>query len=217
MQRLRSKIAKGVVLFLGLLVALTISTLIFMSSVSKAETGTFKLESPDLPTGLFDQRFISNLFGCEGENISPALTWTNPPVGTRSFSLMVHDLDAPTGSGFWHWAVYNIPGTVHRLDRGAGNTLDKLNTPWDLGMNDFHDLGPSTKNGQYGGPCPPSGDPPHRYLFTIYALAVENLHNATGVPKTATPALHSYLLRRGLGEQLLGSATFTAVSSRQVN
>ena len=171
---------------------------------------TFTLSSPDLVSGTFDSKFILNGFGCTGSNMSPTLRWSNVPTGTKSFALQVSDLDAPTGSGFWHWTVYNIPATATELPQGAGNSPRALPVPSFGGVNDFLDTGVTGVNGNYGGPCPPTGDKPHRYVFTLYALAVADVEAAGGIPKTGTPALHSFILNKGLGGKLLGKASFTA-------
>lgn len=146
--------------------------------------------------------------------MSPALEWENLPAGTKSLSLQVHDPDAPTGSGFWHWGVYNIPVTATGLAQGAGNSPDTLPTPAFGGTTDFQDTGATGGNGNYGGPCPPAGDKPHRYNFTLYALAVDDVQKAGGIPKTGTAALYSFVLNKGLGSNLLGTASFTAVYGR---
>jgi Raf kinase inhibitor-like YbhB/YbcL family protein len=168
----------------------------------------FSMSSPDLASGTFDSKFILNGFGCTGSNVSPTLRWSNVPAGTKSFALQVLDLDAPTGSGFWHWAVYNIPATATELPQGAGNSSKALPVPAFGGANDFLDTGATGVNGNYGGPCPPTGDKPHRYVFTLYAVA--DVEAAGGIPKTGTPALHSFILNKGLGDKLLGKASFTA-------
>lgn len=179
-----------------------------------AQPLTLSLSSPDLASGRFDNRFIANGFGCAGGNVSPALVWSHVPAGTQSLALTMHDPDAPTGSGFWHWAVYSLPPTATGLAQGAGNAMGALPKPAVAGMNDFHDTGVTGANGLYGGPCPPAGDAPHRYVFTLYALAVPDVHAAGGIPTSGTPALHSFVLGRGLGDKLLAKASFTATFGR---
>lgn len=108
-------------------------------------------------------------FGCAGGNKSPHLAWSGAPAGTKSFAITCFDPDAPTGSGFWHWLVVNIPATTTELAADAGNPnspalpAGALQTRTDFG-----------KPG-YGGPCPPPGDHPHRYLFTVHAVGTEAL------------------------------------------
>jgi Raf kinase inhibitor-like YbhB/YbcL family protein len=108
-------------------------------------------------------------FGCAGGNHSPHLAWSGAPGGTKSFAITCYDPDAPTGSGFWHWLVVNIPANVTELPLDAGNPKSPrlpggaLQTRTDFGA-------PG-----YGGPCPPQGDHPHRYLFTVFAVGVDKL------------------------------------------
>jgi Raf kinase inhibitor-like YbhB/YbcL family protein len=108
-------------------------------------------------------------FGCSGGNRSPHLAWSGAPEGTRSFALTCFDPDAPTGSGFWHWVVVNIPVEVTELALDAGNPKSgklpagALQTRTELGLTG------------YLGPCPPQGDHPHRYLFTIFAVGTDQL------------------------------------------
>ena len=183
-------------------------------SVGSAAAADFILSSPDLASGEFDDKFTLNAFGCTGGNISPALEWSGVPEGTKSLALQVLDLDAPTGAGFWHWTIYNVPPDSKGLPQGAGNAASSLPTPAFGGSTDFLDTGATGENGNYGGPCPPEGDAPHRYVFTLYALAVEDLPGAAGVPKTGTASLYSFVLNKGLGDQMLGKATFTATYGR---
>jgi Raf kinase inhibitor-like YbhB/YbcL family protein len=190
------------------------ATLILGGCATPAQPTAFTLSSPDLASGRFDNTLVLNGFGCQGGNVSPALVWKNPPAGTKSFALQVHDPDAPTGSGFWHWAVYNIPATATGLPRGAGNAAASLPAPAFGGATDFQDTGTTAGNGNYGGPCPPEGDADHHYVFTLYALAVDNVHAAAGIPRTGTAALHSFVLNKGIGKGLLGKASFTAVYRR---
>jgi Raf kinase inhibitor-like YbhB/YbcL family protein len=177
---------------------------------AKAASQSFSLTSPDLASGKFSDEFLLNGFGCKGSNISPTLQWSRVPDGTKSLSIQVQDIDAPTGSGMWHWAVYNIPPSVSELAQGAGNSQSKLPKPAIGGNTDFVDTGVTAGNGNYAGPCPPVGDKPHRYVFTIYALGVENVEAAAGIPTTGTPALHSFVFNKGLGDKLLGKASFIA-------
>jgi Raf kinase inhibitor-like YbhB/YbcL family protein len=146
---------------------------------SGGSTGKFTLVSPDIgkdnPMSL-DQVF--NGFGCTGKNLSPALFWSGAPAGTKSFAILVHDPDAPTGSGFWHWIVYNIPADVTSIPAEAGD-VKKKGMPAGVvqGRTDYGTYG-------YGGPCPPPGKP-HHYHFRIFALKVPKLD----VPADATAAL----------------------------
>jgi Raf kinase inhibitor-like YbhB/YbcL family protein len=179
-----------------------------------AQTGAFTLSSPDLAGGSFDNKFVLNGFGCKGDNVSPALEWKNVPPGTKSLSLLLHDPEAPTGSGFWHWTVLNIPASTTGLPQGAGNAAATLPAPAFGGNTDFQDTGATGANGNYGGPCPPTGDKPHHYHFTLYAVGVEDVQKAAGVPKTGSAALYSYVLNKGIGPGLLGTATFTATYGR---
>jgi len=106
---------------------------------------------------------IPRQFTCEGEDISPDLTWKNAPSGTKSFALIVHDPDAPRAGGFTHWVVYNIPAKVTHIPQAAPRG-EKLPSGGIQGKNDFGQTG-------YRGPCPPSGT--HRYYFYLYALDTE--------------------------------------------
>jgi Raf kinase inhibitor-like YbhB/YbcL family protein len=179
-----------------------------------AQTPVFTLSSPDLAGGTFATKYILNGFGCTGGNVSPALMWSNVPAGTKSLHIQVHDPDAPTGSGFWHWAIYNIPPTTMSLAQGAGNSPATLPAGAYGGNTDFLDTGATGGNGNYGGPCPPAGDTPHHYNFTIYALSVDQVEVAGGIPKTGTAGLFSFVINKGVGPALLGKATFTATYGR---
>lgn len=193
---------------------LTIALCMAASISVHAQTPAFTLSSPDLSSGRFDNQFVLNGFGCKGQNVSPALQWKNVPAGTKSLALQVYDPDAPTGSGFWHWAVYNIPADATGLARGAGNSAATLPAGAFGGQTDFADTGATGGNGNYGGPCPPEGDKPHRYIFTLFALAVPQVEVAGGVPKSGTAGLYGFVLNKGVGPALLGKASFTATYGR---
>jgi Raf kinase inhibitor-like YbhB/YbcL family protein len=107
-------------------------------------------------------------FGCAGGNRSPHLKWSGAPEGTKSFAITCYDPDAPTGSGFWHWLVVNIPADVTELAAGGGSAGGKLPGGALMTRTDFGKPG-------YGGPCPPEGDHPHRYLFTVFAVGKDKL------------------------------------------
>lgn len=144
-------------------------------------------------------KHVFNGSGCMGANISPALEWSGAPDGTKSFAVTVYDPDAPTGSGWWHWMVYDIPADVSSLVTGAGNDESKLPSGARHGMTDY-----GVK--RWGGPCPPPGDEPHRYIFTIFALSVDTLD----VPDDATSALIGF----NLNANALGKGSFTATFGR---
>jgi len=129
--------------------------------------------------------------GCGGGNTSPQLSWSNAPPATKSFVVTLFDPDAPTSTGFWHWSVFNIPATVTSLPAGAGSGA----SPVKGAESGYTDFGFS----HYGGPCPPNGDPPHHYKFTVYALDVPTI---TGVGPQSTAAnimfsLRGHLLAQG--------------------
>jgi Raf kinase inhibitor-like YbhB/YbcL family protein len=129
-------------------------------------TPGFTLASPDLAGGTFALAQVLNAFGCSGGNVSPRITWSGVPAGTKSLVLTMFDPDAPTGSGFWHWVVANIPPTATGIPHGASRTAQmpagSIETRTDVGT-------PG-----YAGPCPPPG-PAHRYVLTLYALSVPKL------------------------------------------
>ncbi len=124
----------------------------------------FELTSADIAPGakLSDEQVFSG-FGCTGKNVSPALKWSGAPEGTKSFALMVYDPDAPTGSGFWHWVMFDIPPDATGLAKGAKAPAGATESRTDFGV-------PG-----YGGPCPPQGDAPHHYKFTLFATDVSKL------------------------------------------
>lgn len=146
----------------------------------------FKLSSPDIkPNATIGEEQVFNGFGCSGKNISPALQWSGAPKGAKSFALLVHDPGAPTGgAGWWHWLVIDIPADTTELKKDAGKA-DGSNLPRGAVQiaTDFGAPG-------WGGPCPPAGDKPHRYNFTLHALKVEKLE----VPKDAKASFVAYMV-----------------------
>jgi Raf kinase inhibitor-like YbhB/YbcL family protein len=146
----------------------------------------FELSSPDISAAQpIAAKHVFNGFGCTGENVSPVLTWKNPPAGTQSFAVMVHDQDAPTGgAGFWHWVVVNLPASATGLAQGAGAADNSALPAGARQINtDFGAPG-------WGGPCPPQGRAPQRYTFTVYALKVDKLE----LPANATASLTGFMV-----------------------
>ena len=163
---------------------------------SAAGDHAFKLQSAVVaPNGTLANEQVFNGFGCSGKNISPPLAWSGAPAGTKSFALTVYDPDAPTGSGWWHWVVYDIPSSVTELPQGAGDMGGQLPAGAVQGRTDFGAPG-------YGGPCPPAGDKPHRYVFTVYALKTEKLD----VPAGSSAAMVGFMINA----KKLASASITA-------
>ena len=163
--------------------------------------GEFLLTSPTVKNhGRISNEHVFNGFGCTGQNVSPELRWGKAPKDTKSFALTVYDPDAPTGSGWWHWVIFNIPPSVISLPAGAGK-LDRTSAPQGSiqSMTDFGQPG-------YGGPCPPSGDKPHRYIFTLYALKVDQLP----LKPEASGAMVGYYLK----QNALAKTSFIALYGR---
>ncbi len=176
--------------------------LLFLMSISfPVLSDEFKLFSTDISNGEMmskTQEFIG--FGCNGGNLSPHLRWSGVPQGTKSFAITVYDPDAPTGSGWWHWQIVNIPSSVSEILRGAGDVSKKTAPSKSMQIkNDFGSQG-------FGGACPPAGDKPHRYQFTIHALSVKSLD----VKVNASGALVGYMIR----SNSLASSTIEALYKR---
>ncbi|HHB52336.1 MAG TPA: YbhB/YbcL family Raf kinase inhibitor-like protein [Saprospiraceae bacterium] len=149
---------------------LTLILILFVAftgcSQTHTKTKTFTLRSDDVGGQATLQQVYS---GCGGENKSPHLIWENAPEGTKSFAVTIFDKDAPTGSGWWHWLIFNIPADVHELKTDAGNVkLDIAPVGSVQSKTDFGEYG-------YGGPCPPKGHGIHQYLITVYALNKDKL------------------------------------------
>jgi Raf kinase inhibitor-like YbhB/YbcL family protein len=148
--------------------------LLLIGFISHAQT--FTLRSKEIG-GQATSKQVFKGFGCTGENISPELYWENVPAGTRSFAVTMYDPDAPTGSGFWHWLIFDIPANVSELKSDAGNVSKNIAPAGAIqSKTDFGQPG-------YGGPCPPEGHGFHEYIITLYALKTDKLgldQNASG-------------------------------------
>jgi len=166
-----------------------------------ASAAGFELSSPDIAPGArLAEAQVFKGFGCDGGNRSPALNWHGAPAGTQGFAVTVYDPDAPTGSGWWHWVVYNLPAATTSLPAGAGDTAKPmLPAGATQGRTDFGSTG-------FGGACPPPGDKPHRYIFTVHALGVPRL----ALPADASSAMVGYMIQANR----LGSATLEATYGR---
>lgn len=170
------------------------------SSVAFADypANQFSLSSNDIAHGEFmasAQEFQG--FGCTGDNVSPHLSWSNAPEGTKAFALMVYDPDAPTGSGWWHWQLVNIPANVTELKADAGNADGKNIPKGSMQIeNDYGFAG-------YGGACPPVGDGAHRYQFTLHALS-----QTLELPEGASGALTGYMVNANTIESVEIEALF---------
>ena len=163
------------------------------------EVPTFTLESPDFEAGgVLPQTARSGIFGAGGEDRSPTLHWSGAPEGTKSFVLTVYDPDAPTGSGFWHWAVYNIPGDVTSLPADAGNP--DANLLPDAAIT----VANEARLERFLGAAPPAGHGVHRYVFTLSALDISEL----AIPVGSTPAFLGFTLR----DHLLARAQYIGTS-----
>lgn len=160
--------------------------------------GHFSVKSSDLVSkGRIALSHVYNGMGCNGQNVSPALEWSGAPSGTKSFAVTMYDPDAPTGSGWWHWMIYNIPATTTSLAAGAGNGKNapsgSVEGPTDFGKK------------EYGGPCPPPGKP-HHYHITVFALKTEKLD----VPGNATSAYVGF----NLNANKIATARITGLYAR---
>lgn len=178
--------------------ALTGSLLACSLASGIAQAQEFTVRSSSAVNGRLQQAQFANGFGCTGKNLSPQISWSGAPQGTRSFVVTMFDPDAPTGSGWWHWALANVPASVNELQEGAGNADGKLPAGTVEVRGDSGQAG-------YFGACPPTGQT-HRYVITVHALKVDQL----ALPTTATPAMLGFMV---LGHSL-GKATLTIEGAR---
>jgi Raf kinase inhibitor-like YbhB/YbcL family protein len=159
----------------------------------------FTLASNDISSGgTIPSEQVFNGLGCTGANVSPELHWWNPPSGTQSFVVTMYDQDAPTGGGFWHWTVFDLPSSARSLAKGQTGT----GVSGGAGTQGYTDFAASG----YGGPCPPTGDTPHRYTFTIYALKVASLASTAQLSSKSPASLVSFNAK----QNAIASASFTA-------
>jgi Raf kinase inhibitor-like YbhB/YbcL family protein len=177
-------------------------TVLSLSLSASVFASDFTLTSNDIAAGKFmakAQEF--NGFGCIGDDVSPHLTWKNAPAGTKSFAITVYDPDAPTGSGWWHWQIVNIPSSVTTLAANAGSTKTSLAPGGSVQIkNDYGSRG-------FGGACPPVGHGIHHYRFTVHALSVEKLE----LPEDASGALAGYMINANT----IATATIEALYQRK--
>ena len=175
---------------------------LMLAGAGVAPAAGLTLSSPTIkPGSTLTEAQVFKGFGCEGKNTSPALKWSGAPSGTKSYAMTVYDPDAPTGSGWWHWVVYNIPASATELPEGAGGT-DGMGLPAGAaqGRTDFGSAG-------FGGACPPKGDKPHRYIFTVHALKTDKIE----VPADASAALVGFMVNANR----LAKASFEARYGRK--
>src|SRR5918999_1085848 len=164
------------------------------------EAASFTVTSTTVTDGTaWSPEQFSGIFGVPGgKDVSPQLSWSGAPEGTKSYAVTVYDPDAPTGSGFWHWAVADIPATVTELPEGAGD-----DTGSGLPAGAFQ-LRNDARAARFIGAAPPAGHGPHRYFIVVHALDVESI----GVPADATPALLGFTM----AGHILGRAVLTATA-----
>lgn len=160
-----------------------ILSILLVASTTLFAQNTFTLSSNSIGGQATIQEEF-NGFGCTGKNQSPQLSWKNAPEGTKSFAVTMYDPDAPTGSGWWHWVVFDIPSTTTQLEADAGNI--KLNLTPEGAIQSITDYGAMG----YGGPCPPEGHGVHQYIITVHALKTDTL----GLKETTNPAVVGYYL-----------------------
>ena len=175
-------------------------TLLFIVTTNLFAQETFTLTSKDLG-GQTTKKQEFNGFGCSGDNVSPQLSWANAPEGTKSFAVTMYDPDAPTGSGWWHWLVFDIPVNVNELVANAGNI--NLNLAPRGAIQSITDYGAKG----FGGPCPPEGHGWHKYEITVYALKTDKL----GLDANTNAAVVGYYL----GNNTLAKATIVSYYKRE--
>ena len=171
-------------------VLIVVAIIFGIFGIGSAAAQAFTLTSEDVKGQLTDTQVLAG-FGCTGKNISPALHWIDAPKNTKSFAVTVYDPDAPTGSGWWHWVIVNLSAEIHGLPADAGNPHKDQAPKGSLqSVTDYGTPG-------FGGACPPAGDKPHRYIFTVYALDVAKLEmNEQSSPALVGFALHQHAIAK---------------------
>ena len=170
--------------------ALLLAATLSLSPLAHAE---FTLSSTDIADGKpLSARQVFQGFGCDGANLSPQLAWSGAPAGTKSYAITVYDPDAPTGSGWWHWTVANLPASSVALAAGADLPSGAVQ-----GRNDYGQSG-------FGGACPPPGDKPHRYQFTVWALKLDRLP----VDANSSGAMVGFMIKMNALAEARLSATY---------
>ncbi|AKJ40801.1 YbhB/YbcL family Raf kinase inhibitor-like protein [Pragia fontium] len=180
--------------------SITTTALLLVLSVFNVNAAEFAVTSPQFKSGqtLHNEQVYGD-FGCHGGNLSPELNWENPPAGTKSFAVSVYDPAAPTGSGWWHWMVFNIPAQTNQLIKGISASNQTLPSGAIQASNDFGQT-------NYGGPCPPEGDKPHPYIFTVYALSTDHIP----LDGNSSSAMVGYMIH----QNLLAKTSITAYYQR---
>lgn len=174
-----------------------ITSLLLASSLARAE---MTISSDDIRGGeLMPKAQEFKGFGCDGDNRSPQLTWQGAPAATKAYAVFAYDPDAPTGSGWWHWQLINIPADTTTLAAGVGQAGGADLPPGSMQMR--NDYGAHA----FGGACPPAGDKAHRYQFTVFALKQK-----LELPADASAALTGYMVRANA----LDSVTLEALYQR---
>ena len=187
---------QGIRMNLKLLVT-PLATALWMTAAA-AQAAPFTVTSQSQLNGVFPSAQFADTMGCTGQNLSPQISWHNPPAGSKSYVVTMYDPDAPTWSGWWHWVVANIPAHVTELSAGTGSTGGTLPT------GALAVRGDSGLPG-YAGICPPVGQT-HNYVITVHALKVEKLD----LPPHVTPAMLGFMTL----ETSLGKATIHIKGSR---
>jgi len=160
-------------------VALGAMVMAFSVLSASAAFAQMKVTSDDVKNrGVSPKAMEANVFGCDGSNMSPSLTWTGAPEGTKSFAIILFDPDAPTGPppdgrrGFWHWIAFNIPASTTSIPKNAGDVKAKLMPDGVIQSRNSYGFD------GFGGMCPPKGEKPHHYILTVHAVDEDKLQFA---------------------------------------